>query len=72
MQCGRNKGKKNGDDSGEARVERLTVLRKLNFILIVKGKPQQVLFAFVSFFFLFNSGVVYFFIKRKCGFAPMN
>ena len=51
MQCGRNKGKKNGDDSGEARAERLTVLRKLNFILIVKGKPQQVLSAFVSFFF---------------------
>lgn len=71
MQCGRNKGKENGDENGEARVERLTVLRKLDFILIVKGKPQQVLFAFVSFFFL-NSGVVFFLNKRKCGFAPMN
>lgn len=54
MQCGRNKGKGNGDESGEARVERLTILRKLDFVLIVKGKPQQVLFAFVSFFFFFK------------------
>ena len=53
MQCGRNKGEKNGGDSGEARVERLTILRKLDFILIVKGKPQQALFASVYFFFFF-------------------